>query len=134
MRDPAGNVGPGGPPLVAKLVGDVVESQHVPVAVAHSLHRQRPLSFGGMDQHIGFSGFAGHEFAKLGRNFEQLASLDPVFAPGQQRVGGAVGKQDAAIDIERNNAGGHARQHGFHEGAPRIELLVGRHQRAGLFL
>jgi hypothetical protein len=37
VRDAAGDVGPGGAPLVGQLVGDVVEGQHRAVAVAHPL-------------------------------------------------------------------------------------------------
>ena len=38
------------------------------------------------------------------------------------------------LGVERDDARGDARQHRLDEGAAGVELLVGGHQRAGLFL
>ena len=52
----------------------------------------------------------------------------------EQGLGRAIDEQDAALGVERDDAGGDRRQHRLDEGAARVELVVGGDQRPGLFL
>ena len=134
MRDAPGDVRPGGAALVGQLVGDVVEGQHRPVLVAHALDRERALAAVGGDQHIGLRLLAAHELVELGRDRRQAPCLRSALALLEQGLGRAVEQQDAVLRIDRDDAGGDARQHRLDEGAAGVELGVGGAQRVGLLL
>ena len=134
MRDAPRDVGPGGAALVAQLVGDVVERQHAAVLIAHAPYRQRALAGPDPHQHVGLALIARHEFVEVGRQAGERGALDLFLALLQQRLGRAVDEQDAIARVERDDPGGDARQHRLDEGSAGVELAVGRHQRAGLFL
>ena len=52
----------------------------------------------------------------------------------EQGLGRAVDQPDDAVVVDRDDAGGDARQHRLDEGAAAVELGVGGDQRAGLLL
>ena len=135
MRDAPGDVGPGGAALVGQLVGDVVEGQHrrrpgsaraSPRACAGPLPAATRTSASRCSPRMNSS--SSGETSASWRAFELVLALL------QQRLGRAVDQQDAARRIERDDAGGDARQHRLDEGAAGVELGVGGDQRAGLLL
>ena len=134
VRNPARDVRPCGPALVGQLVGDVVEGQHRPVLVAHALDRERALDALGGDQHIRLGLLAAHELVELGRDRRQASCLRSPLPFCEQGLGRAVEEQYPELRIDRDDAGGDARQHRLDEGAASVELRVGGAQVARLFL
>ena len=126
MRDAPRDVRPGGAPLVGQLVGDVVEGQHRAVLVADALDRERALAAVGDDDAHWLRDCSPR--MNSSRSGETSASALPSSSswPCWSRVSAERLMSRIRLSrIERDHAGGDARQHRLDEGAARIELRVG---------
>ena len=131
MRDAPRDVGPGGAALVGQLVGDVVEGQHRAVLVAHALDRERALAAVGGDRCTFASDCSPRmNSSSSGETDARPLPFELFLALLEQRLGRAVDEQDAMRAVDRDDAGGDARQHRLDEGAAGVELRVGGAQRA----
>ena len=125
MRDPARDVGPGRAALVEQLLRDILETQHIAVALRHRLCRKRRrLRVAPRQLHDRLMLFAGQQPREFRRDIcERLAGQFPGALPDQM-LGGSVGEQDAVFGIDRDDCRRDAGQHRLDEAAARFELFV----------
>ena len=143
VGDPARDVGPGGGTLGGDERGDVVEGddealERVAKPLGADADEQVSRAAVAYDRDLVLAAPVGpfhrlvHDRAHLGHGVGESAADQLVGAARQQLERRAVGILDAALGIEPDDAGGHARQYRFGEPSPRVELAVGLDEFAAL--
>jgi len=132
VRDPSGDVRPGGAALIEQLLRDVVEGQDGAGVGARDPHRERPRFAPTGDLHDRLAFPADDKVEELGSDGAER-SADQSVRPGpEQRGRGSVGQADRAIARRGDDAGRNPRHHRFDQRPSALDGLIGGDERVGL--